>query len=65
MMKPQHLVNVPIRDVQPDDIAEHVGGQLDPRRVTRTDGEAVYLSILGAEAGPFPLANYTYQRWVD
>ena len=54
---------------EPGDWAEHVRG-LDPRQVTRVElGESslsprgvVWLDLLGAEIGPFPVENYTFTR---
>ena len=45
--------------------ADHVSGQLDPRKVTRDDGDTVWLDILGSESGPFPANNYTYLKRGD
>lgn len=46
------------------DWADHKSGDLDPRQVTRVsaDGGLVWLYMLTAEAGPFPAANYNFEK---
>lgn len=45
--------------------ADHASGTLDPRQVTRDDGDTIWLDILGKESGPYPADNYTYTKRGD
>ena len=57
-------IRIPPRAVLPGDSADHISGQLDPRKVVRTDDNFVYLDILGQTCGPFPKENYTFTRMI-
>ena len=56
---------IDVSDPRPGDLATHLHQELDPRRVTRVEGDQVYLFLLVEEAGPFPAANYRFSRWVE
>ncbi len=43
---------------QVGDRALHINGQLDDRQVTWVGDGQIKLWLIGAEAGPFPSANY-------
>lgn len=47
---------------QPDDWADHVSGDLDPRQVSRVEGTQVWIMIGNTEVGPLPIENYSYTR---
>ena len=53
---------VPVHVPKPGDVADHKSRELDPRRVSRVEGELIWLDLLTTEAGPFPRANYTFKR---
>lgn len=59
-------VKVPTIEAREGDSASHLFLQLDPRVVTKVDHAKghVFLYLPVGEAGPFPLSNYSYQRWV-
>jgi hypothetical protein len=44
--------------IQPGDLVEPHSRDLDPRVVTKVEGDSLWLDILGYESGPFPLDNY-------
>lgn len=58
-------VDVELHDVKPGDLADHVDRKLDPRRVTKVEGDRVWLWFIVSDGGPFPLTNYTYTRDVS
>ena len=58
------FIRIPPKAVLPGDLADHVSGELDPRKVVRVDGIYVYLDILGQTCGPFPKDNYTFTRMI-
>lgn len=47
---------------EPGDVATAVFAELDDRKVSRVEGDSVWLQLITSEAGPFPVSNYTYQR---
>lgn len=52
-----------VKNPQPGDIADHRSRELDPREVARVEGDQIWLHLVTDEpSGPFPAANYTYQR---
>lgn len=61
-MKEHYWIDVD--EPMPDDSATHAFEQLDPRPVTRVEGESIWLDFWGDEFGPFPKANYTYRRLI-
>lgn len=44
------------------DWADHKSGGLDPRRVTRVEGDRIWIDILGSERGPYRAADYDNTR---
>lgn len=56
------MITVPQDQVQVGDIADHVSRELDPRVVTRVEGDQVWIWILTGDCGPLPIENYTYSR---
>jgi hypothetical protein len=54
----------PVDTPQPNDWADHISGDLDPRRVTKVEDRLIWLDIMGREHGPFDADNYTFQRSV-
>lgn len=63
-------INVKPEDVQPGDLATHVDGNLDTRKVAKVSREekgypVIWLAFwAGYEGGPYLLENYTFQRRV-
>lgn len=54
---------VDVDDPKPGDIATHKNGELDPRSVTKVEGDSIWLFILiNPPYGPLPKDNYTYKR---
>lgn len=58
------MARTTVNDPRPDDVADHVSGNLDPRRVSRVkDGQVwLWLWLGSGEIGPFPAENYTFTR---
>lgn len=46
------------------DLAGHING-VQGEIVAKVEGQYIWLDILGAPIGPFPLRNYLFQRMVE
>lgn len=48
--------------IEVGDLVEPHSRDLDPRIVTRIEGDMLWLELLTREAGPFPVDNYIVVR---